>query len=108
MRSDGGWRTWSPAILLLLVSFIASAWLDLRPVLAADEPVAALFPPWWSADRTLAAATSTGGAIVREGAWSSILVLKSDDGDLGRRLYASGAWLLVNPKALEACLKEKT
>jgi hypothetical protein len=63
MRRDGGWRTWSPAILLLLV---------------------------------------------REGAWSSILVLKSDDGDLGRRLYASGAWLLLNPKALEACLKEKT
>jgi hypothetical protein len=108
MRSGGRWRTWSPAILLLIVSFLGTAWLELRPVLAADEPVAALFPPWWDADRALTAAAAAGGAVVREGAWPSILVLKSDDGDLGRRLYASGAWLLVNPKALEACLKEKT
>lgn len=108
MMSEGRRGAWLPAILLLIVSFLGIAWLNLRPDLAADEPVAAVFPPWWDAERAFAAAASTGGAVIREGAWSNILVVKSEGGDLAQRLYASGAWLLLNPKALEACLKEKT
>ena len=30
------------------------------------------------------------------------------DAGLTHRLYAAGAWLLLDPKALDACLKEKT
>jgi hypothetical protein len=101
-------KTWLPAVLLLLVSFLGTAWLGLRPSSAVGEPVAALFPPWWGAERVFAAAASAGGAIVREGAWSNILVLSSADGDFADRLHTAGAWLLLNPKALDACLKEKT
>jgi hypothetical protein len=101
-------KTWLPAVLLLLVSFLGTAWIGLRPSAAIGEPVAALFPPWWGAERAFAAAASAGGAIVREGAWSNILVLRSGDDDFADRLHAAGAWLLLNPKALDACLKEKT
>ena len=101
-------RAWLPAVLLLLVSFLGTAWIGLRPSSGIGEPVAALFPPWWGAERVFAAAASAGGAIVREGAWPSILVLTAADGDFADRLHAAGAWLLLNPKALDACLKEKT
>jgi hypothetical protein len=93
---------------LLLVSFLGTAALAMRPSGAADAPVAAVFPPWWSAERSFIAAASAGGAIVREGAWSNILVVKPADAGLAHRLYAAGAWLLLDPKALDACLKEKT
>ena len=45
---------------------------------------------------------------MREGAWSNILVLTPGDGDFVHRLYAAGAWLLLDPKALDSCLKETT
>jgi hypothetical protein len=106
MVDDGGRSAWLPAILLLVASFLGTAWLGLRPDSAAGAPVAAVFPPWWGGERVFAASVSTGGAIVREGAWANILVLISADTDLPRRLRAAGAWLLLNPKALDACLKE--
>jgi hypothetical protein len=104
--SDHRRSAWSPALLLLLASALGTAWLGLRPV--AGAPVAAIFPPWWDDERSFAAAASTGGAIVREGAWSNILVVTSADGDLARRLRDAGALLLVNPAALDGCLKERS
>jgi hypothetical protein len=99
---------WLPAAVLLFVSFLGTAALSVLPSGAAGAPIAAVFPPWWSAERSFAAAASSGGAIVREGAWPNILVLKPGDGDLAHRLYAAGAWLLLDPKALDACFTEKT
>jgi hypothetical protein len=101
-------KTWLPAVALLLVSFLGTAWIGLRPSSAIGEPIAAIFPPWWDAERAFVAAASSGGAIVREGIWSNILVLRSADGDFAERLHSAGAWLLLNPKALDACLKETT
>jgi hypothetical protein len=101
-------RAWIPAAILLLVSFLGTATLGLWPSGAAGAPIAAVFPPWWSAERSFAAAASAGGAIVREGAWSNILVVMPGDGDFAHRLQAAGAWLLLDPRALDACLKEKT
>jgi hypothetical protein len=100
-------NAWLPAMALLLVSFLGTAWLGLRPSGAAGEPVAAVFPPWWSAERAFVAASAAGGAVVREGAWSNILVVSSAERDFPDRLHVAGAWLLLNPKALDACLKEK-
>jgi hypothetical protein len=97
---------WSPALLLLLASALGIGWIGLRPAVGA--PVAAIFPPWWNAERVFAAAASAGGAIVREGAWPSILVVSAADGDLPHRLREAGAWLLVNPTALDGCFKERS
>ncbi len=74
------------------------------PRYGLDRPAAF----WWEAERAFVAAASSGGAIVREGVWSNILVLRSADSNFAARLHIAGAWLLLNPKALDACLKEKT
>jgi hypothetical protein len=99
---------WLPALLLLLGSALATAWLGLRPADTVGAPVAAIFPPWWNAERSFAAAASTGGAIVRTGAWPNILVVTAADGELSPRLREAGAWLLVNPTALDSCFKERS
>jgi hypothetical protein len=101
------WIAWLPALLLLLASALGSAWLELRPTATVGAPVAAIFPPWWNAERSFTAAASAGGAIVRTGTWSNILVVTAADGGLFNRLRAAGAWLLVNPTALDGCFKER-
>jgi hypothetical protein len=108
VAKSSGRAAWLPASLLLVVSVLGTATLSVLPSDAPGAPVAAVFPPWWSAERSFAAAASAGGAIVREGAWSNILVVTPGEGDFTRRLYAAGAWLLVDPKALDACLKDTT
>jgi hypothetical protein len=100
------WKTWLPALLLLVTSFVATTAVALRPSEAVGAPVAAVFPPWWDGDRAIAAAAAADATIVREGAWSNILVLTSTSGDFAARLHAAGAWLLLDPKALASCLKE--
>ena len=104
--SDSRCSSWSAALLLLAASALGTAWLGLRPPATVDAPVAAIFPPWWDAQRAFAAAASAGGAVVRKGAWSNILVVTAGDGDLPGRLRTAGAWLLVNPTALGGCFKE--
>ncbi len=74
---------------------------------SGDEaaPVAALFPLWWDANRSFLATAQAGGMIVRPGAISSLLVTQSAEPGFRRKLYAAGAWLLLDPKAIAACLK---
>ena len=68
-------------------------------------PVAALFPLWWDAERSFLATAQAGGTIVRPGAISSLLVTQSSEPGFRRKLHVSGAWLLLDPKAIAACLK---
>jgi hypothetical protein len=70
---------------------------------SSDHPVAAIFPPWWTAKQSFAAAAQAGAPIVRTGAFANILVLASDQPGLAKRLYAAGAWLLLDAQALAAC-----
>jgi hypothetical protein len=67
------------------------------------RPVAAVFPPWWTAERTFNAASLTGGSIVRFGGLASILVLTSGTPDLHARLHDAGAWVLLDAQALGGC-----
>lgn len=90
-------------MLLLLASWLALAYLSLQP--RADAVVlAAVFPPWWGAERTFAAAASTGAAIIRTGAIPTIVVLHPTGDDGLARLRQAGAWLVLDPKAIGGCL----
>ena len=92
---------WLPAVLLLSGSWLALAALSMQPHPEA-KTIAAVFPPWWTGDEAFAAAASTGAAIIRPGAFPTILVLRPEGGLA--RLYAAGAWLALDPVALGGCL----
>jgi hypothetical protein len=66
--------------------------------------VAAIFPPWTSAEHAIVRAAQAGGRIVRPGLIDSIVVVQGDDADLADRLYAAGAWAVVDPAAWGGCL----
>jgi hypothetical protein len=91
---------WMPALALLALSMAMSTTL----VAAPRDPhlVAAIFPPWWPAERTLAAA-GEAGAVLRLGAWPWIVVVASSGPDIAPVLHAAGALFLVDPTAAGTC-----
>jgi hypothetical protein len=97
------WSPWFGAVGLLIASFVGMAALSLQ-VRPGAEIVAVAFPPWWSAQRVLAAAASADAAIVRITALPSILVVQPDSHDGLARLREAGVWFTVDPQAVAACL----
>ncbi|MHC2255483.1 hypothetical protein ACVILK_005175 [Bradyrhizobium embrapense] len=95
---------WPGAAALLIASWIAIVMLSLQ-VRAGAEVVAVAFPPWWRAERALAAAASANASIVRMTAIPALLVVRPDrDGGLSR-LYAAGALLTMDPQAIAGCFR---
>lgn len=88
---------------LMALAFIALLPLGVVPACQLAPPpygpVAAVFPPWWTGRRAFAAA-GTAGAVVRFGATSFIVIVAATD---RARLRATGAWMLLDPRALGAC-----
>ncbi len=98
---------WLNATGLLLVSWLAIAWLSLQARPGADV-VAVMFPPWWSSQQIFAAAASADAAIVRLTAIHSILVVRPDDHEGVARLRQAGVWLALDPQAIAACFTDRT
>lgn len=92
---------WRPPLLLLAASFVATAWLALHP--KPGQPVAAVFPPWWGGLQAFEAVASAGGELLRTGAWPAIVVTISREPGLASRLHATGAWLVLDARALGTC-----
>jgi len=65
----------------------------------AKGPVAAVFPPWWDAGSSFAAAAAAG-PVIRFGAAPFIVIVGASD---RARLRAAGAWLLLDPRVAGAC-----
>jgi hypothetical protein len=66
--------------------------------------VAAIFPPWTSAGNAMSRVARAGGHIVRAGFIDAVVVVQGDGADLPDRLYAAGAWAVVDPAAWGGCL----
>ncbi|KQT50102.1 hypothetical protein ASG52_08540 [Methylobacterium sp. Leaf456] len=92
--------TWRLPGALLAASLTASVWLGL-PSAKAGEPVAAIFPPWWSSAERVAAAVAAGGAVLRAG--PGLVIAQSSAPGFEARLHAAGAWLLFDPRGLGLC-----
>ena len=58
----------------VIASAFALAVLRFWPA-QGDAPVAAVFPPGWSVERSFAAAASAGAAILSPGGWSNVVVV---------------------------------
>ncbi len=94
------------AVILAGVS-IGALYATARFSLAPREPergVAVVFAPWTSPETTFARTVGAGGRFVRFGGTSFIGVAYPDDADYSARSFAAGAWLVLDPKALAACL----
>jgi hypothetical protein len=90
------------ATLFLIVSsfMVAALAMHVRP---GAEAVAAVFPPWWSAERAIAAAATAEASVIRTGALSTIVIVQpARDNGLGK-LRTAGAWLTVDSQAIAAC-----
>jgi hypothetical protein len=66
--------------------------------------VAAIFAPWASGGGVMARVGQADGLLVRRGLLDSIVVVQSDEPGLIGRLYAAGAWLVIDPTVLGGCL----
>jgi hypothetical protein len=78
-----------------------------RPQPGAAE-VAAIFPPWIAPERALAQIAGAGGLVVRQGAFDSIVVVHGEEAGLVDRLYAAGAWAVIDPVAFGGCLVKRS
>jgi len=91
-------------VFLIFSSFMVAA---LATNVRSDaEAVAAVFPPWWSAERTIAAAAAAEASVIRTGALSTIIIVQpAREHGLGK-LRTAGAWLTINPQAIAACFSD--
>ena len=88
--------------MLAAASVLSMAALEAQP--RDRTRVAAIFPPWTSAEAAVSRVAQAGGRIVRAGAIDAIVVAQGDDADFADRLYAAGAWAVVDPAAWGGCL----
>jgi hypothetical protein len=95
---DGGLLT-----CLSLGALYAVARTELTPR-DPTQGVAVIFAPWTTADATLSQAVDGGSRFVRFGGLSFIAVVIPDDVKYPDRMLGAGAWLVVDPIALAACL----
>jgi len=87
---------------LLVLSWIVIASISLQ-ARAGAEIVAVAFPPWWGSQQVISAAASADAAIVRTTAIPSLLVVRPLEHDGMARLRQAGAWLAMDPRAIDAC-----
>ncbi len=98
---------WLQAGFLLLVSSVVIAALSMQARSGA-EAVAAIFPPWWSAQQAMQATAAAGASVIRTGVIPAIMVVQPAQDDGLTRLRAAGAWFAMDPQAVAACLSNST
>ncbi len=93
-----------PALALMAIITVWVAAMTLRP--RPGDAIAAFFPPLTSRDATLAGASLAGDSeIVAFGNVPWIIVVRSEDPDLAKRLRAAGAWLTVRAPSVGGCFR---
>lgn len=92
--------TFAPALALTIASLGAAVAFEAGP--RTPRQIAAVFPPWWSQARVLAAA-GEAGAITAIGGARNVVVVVADDDLLPGRLSAAGALLQLNPSLTGLC-----
>jgi hypothetical protein len=86
----------------------ASLYVTARIGLGPRDPergVGVVFAPWTSGEAALRRAVGAGGRFVRYGGFPFVVVVIPDGRDYLARIAADGALLVVDPRALAACLQ---
>jgi ABC-type nitrate/sulfonate/bicarbonate transport system substrate-binding protein len=90
------------ATFLTTISVMSMAALQAQP--RDRTQVAAVFSPWTSSEHAFAQVAQAGGLVVRRGIIDAIVVVHGDDPGLTDRLYAAGAWAVIDPTTFGGCL----
>jgi hypothetical protein len=90
-------------VVVAIASLIGAAWFSLQPRDPAAG-VAVVFAPWVAADQTFVRAVTPGARFVRYGGLPFIAVVVPDSTDYERRVLATGAIMVADPRAMAACL----
>jgi hypothetical protein len=101
-RKAGGWPVMVALVGMIVVSVLPILWIEAQPHDGTD--VAAVFAPWATRESVFAQAMAAGGTVVRQGTIDTILIVHGSDPGLIGRLYAAGAWAVIDPVAFGGCL----
>ena len=99
-------RHWIDVAALIALS-VGALGMTARATLVPRNPengVAVVFAPWTSPEKALALTVEAGARFVRFGGYGFIAVGVADDRDYAARAKAQGAWLVLDPQLLAACL----
>jgi len=99
-------RLWIDIAALAILSIVALG-VTARFALAPRAPefgVAVIFAPWTSSEQAFTRTVQAGARFVRFGGQDFVTVAIPDDRDYPARARTAGAWLVVDPKILAACL----
>jgi hypothetical protein len=97
---------WIDIAALAILSIVAlgiTARFALTPR-APELGVAVIFAPWTPPEQTLSRTVEAGARFVRFGGPGFVSVAVPNDRDYPARVRAAGAWLIVDPKVVAACL----
>jgi hypothetical protein len=99
-------RHWLDVAALIVLS-VGALGITARSTLVPRNPengVAVVFAPWTAPETALARTVEAGARFVRFGGYGFIAVGVADDRDYAARAKAQGAWLVLDPQLLAACL----
>jgi len=105
-RTSALFRRSIDALLLTSLSLgalYATARIELKPSDPA-RGVAVVFAPWTTPDAALLRAVEAGGRFVRFGGLPFIAVVIPEDSSYSSRILSAGAWLVLDPQVIAACL----
>ena len=94
-------------IFLLACLSVATLYAIVRVTFMPRDPssgVAVIFAPWVEPQDALTRAVGAGGRFLRFGGFSFITVIVPDGPDYHSRVLSAGAWFVVDPNVLAACL----
>lgn len=86
------------------IAMLAVALFGLLTPADGATRVAAIFPPWWTAQDVMASLSGSDTVILRGGIAPSVLLLSSPTPGLSQRLRNAGALLIIDPEAAAGCL----
>lgn len=92
----------APPVGLAVAGLLAVTAMTFAP--PDKGPVAALFAPSLSRTEVMSRVAAADAALIRHGLFDGIVVAAADDPGLAQRLRNAGAWIVVDPLAIGACL----
>jgi hypothetical protein len=94
------WWNWLPVSALLVGSLSITVSERLSPV--DPHKLLAVFPPWWSAERSLQAAADVA-PVIGFGAFPFLVAVNGDSQEQVQKLYSAGAYGVIDGSALQFC-----